>query len=132
MFHERIPARRAAGLRRAAAASAVLALLGLAGACATSPPHIVSVPGTYEVDLSAPTLEYPQGGAPVAKVVMCVGSPTAVAMSADAPLDSATVEWASGTFDFPTPVLQPGCGQLRLVVECCVIPPTVRITLSEV
>jgi len=118
--------------RRVFVAVAAVALLGFVSGCATNPPHVVQVPGTYVVNLAAPTAEYPQGGAPVGKVLMCVDAPTAVDLSADVELDSAVVQWSSGTYDFPTPVLQPGCGQLRFVVECCIVPSTVRITLSKV
>lgn len=121
-------------VRRRAAAVAVAAIALVAGAtgCATNPPHTVSVPGTYTVDFSAPTISYPQGGAPVAKVVMCLTEPTAVDLSSSPALDQATVEWSTGTHAFPTPVLPPGCGTLRLVVPCCYVPPTVQITLSKV
>lgn len=120
--------------RRAwSAAAAVVAVVAVLGAgCATNPPYTVTVPGTYTIDFSAPTLSYPQGWAPVAKVVMCVSEPTAVALSSDFPLDQATVEWAGTTHTFPTPTLDPGCGTLRLVVPCCYVPESVRITLSKV
>lgn len=113
--------------------TAVVAAVTLLGAgCAANPPYTVTVPGTYTIDFSAPTLSYPQGWAPVAKVVMCVNEPTAVALSSDFPLDQATVEWAGTTHTFPTPTLDPGCGTLRLVVPCCYVPKSVRITLSRV
>ncbi|MEZ5237783.1 MAG: hypothetical protein R2716_02095 [Microthrixaceae bacterium] len=127
-----IPGSRSRVSRRWAVAAllATVSMLALAG-CATNPPYIVSVPGTYTIDFSAPTVEYPQGSAPVATVVMCVEEPTAVGLTSGVPLEEATLEWSGSTFTFPTPVLQPGCGNLRLVVPCCFVPPTVQITLTE-
>ena len=117
--------------RTALAIVGLIALVGLGSGCATRPPHDITAPGTYTIDFSAPTLWNPQGFSPASQVVVCIDRAMALGFSSDTNLYEAKVEWSDGTHHFPTPVLQPGCGLLRLVVPCCYVPPSVEVTLSE-
>ena len=106
----------------------VLALGATAG-CAYNPPGAVWVPGTYQIDLWASTVGYPQGHAPIGKVAVCTNEATAIGFSGGY---QTTITWAGTTYDTsPTPVLGPGCGELRVVVDCCYVPNYVTVTLTK-
>ena len=114
--------------RFALAAAALVAVMASAG-CAYNPPGAVWVPGTYQVDLWASTIGYPQGHAPVGKVAVCVDEPTAIGFSGGY---QTTITWAGTTYiTSPTPVLGPGCGELRVIVDCCYVPNYVTVTLTK-
>jgi len=129
----RSPARRHRRVGRTAlAVASVVALVTLAAGCVTNPPYQVSVPGTYTVDFFAPTLSYPQGGAPVAKVAVCMDTASAIGIEiTGGSMERVELDWNGSTYHFPTPVLQPGCGLLRLTVTCCFVPHYVQVTLSK-
>lgn len=43
-----------------------------------------------------------------------------------------TITWAGTTYtSSPTPVLGPGCGELRVIVDCCYVPNYVTVTLTK-
>ncbi len=110
------------------AAAALLAVVATAG-CAYNPPGAVWVPGTYQIDLWASTASYPQGHAPVGKVAVCVDEPTAIGFSGGY---ETQITWGGSTYTTsPTPVVGPGCGELRVTVDCCYVPNHVTVTLTK-
>lgn len=135
-----------------AGVSAVVAVVLLLGACATTPggvPHVptdvLHVPGTYVADLWAPSLEYPNGG-PNASVLMCLDSASAVHLETGTGSWGAIgyihLVWSSGEsytasdggnpVELTTPVLQPGCGTLVFGVDCCHVDHYLAITATKV
>ena len=114
---------------RLALAAAVLVTVVATAGCAYNPPGAVWVPGTYQIDMWAPTLSYPQGHAPVGKVAVCVDEPTAIRFSGGY---QPRLTWGGVAYDSsPTPVLGPGCGELFVTVDCCYVPNYVTVTLTK-
>jgi hypothetical protein len=98
--------------------------------CAYNPPGAVWVPGTYEIDLWAPTLSYPQGRAPIGKVAVCVNEPTAIGFSGGYDI---WIKWGGTEYrTSPTAVVGPGCGELYVIgADCCYVPNYVTVTLTK-
>jgi hypothetical protein len=107
----------------------LIALVTAAG-CVYNPPGVVWVPGTYQVDLWAPTLNTPQGVAPAGKVAVCVDEPTAIGFTGGYEI---RLTWGFTTYTTsPTPVVGPGCGTLWVIgADCCYIPHYVTVTLTK-
>ncbi len=117
-------------------AAAVL-LLGLLAGCGANPPFVLQVPGTYHIDNSEPPF---QSGS--LRVTVCLDSPSSIEFELDwftpkgggyAP----ELHWQGQTFttaDLPTPVLQPGCGELTALPtdDCCYLADYWTVTLRRV
>lgn len=122
-------------LRPAAVAAAAL-LLGVLAGCGYNPPFVLHVPGTYRIDNTEPPF---QSGS--LRVVVCLDSPSSVEFELDwftpkgggyAP----ELHWYGQTFtssDLPTPVLQPGCGELTALPtgDCCYLADYWIVTLRR-
>jgi hypothetical protein len=104
--------------------------VGATAGCVYNPPGTMSVPGTYEVDLWAPTLKHPQGPNPVGEVAVCVDEPTAIGFTGGYEI---RLTWGFTTYTTsPTPVVGPGCGTLWVIgADCCYIPHYVTVTLTK-
>lgn len=115
---------------RAGLAAAVLLAVGATAGCAYNPPGVLWVPGTYQVDLWAPTLSHPQGHAPGGTVAVCVDEPTAIGFTGGY---ETRLTWGGTTyFSSPSPVVGPGCGELLVVgADCCVVPHYATVTLTK-
>ncbi len=140
----RRPGRPRAGRRRAAALAALLLAGGVLASCTSTPRAVLNVPGNYVADLSVPTLEYP-GGAPVATVVMCLDTASAVKLETGAGGEGGIgyyrLDWNGAlysepgngsTVTFTTPVLQPGCGLLTFGPDCCHVDHYLAIRATKV
>ena len=111
-------------------AAAILLVVGATAGCAYNPPGAVWVPGSYEIDLWAPTLTHPQGSYPAGEVAVCVDQPTAIGFTGGHEI---RLTWGGTTYTTsPTPVVGPGCGTLYVIgADCCYVPHYVTVTLTK-
>ena len=124
--------------RRLTIALAVAAVLaaGLLTGCSAAPQGVLNVPGTFTVTLRQPTIDTPTGAASGA-LVMCLDESSAVQVTA---YGSLRVEWYGSTYSaensgivtLTTPVIQAGCGYVRVGATCCSIPPYIVVTATKV
>ena len=140
--HDRRP--RSQRLRVTGALMAVGLLAVLAGCTPGSPQAVLNVPGTYVADLQHPPIGIPPGDV-YATVLMCLDTRSAVFQDTgpggDGSVGSIRLEWvgavfpspsASGPATLPTPVLEPGCGQLTFGVDCCRVEHFLAIRATKV
>ena len=131
-------------MRLVVGAALVVALPGLVGGCSAAPRAVLNVPGNYVADLWQPTIDYPDGG-PIATVLMCLDSSSAVHLTTGDGGEGAVgiirLDWYGTKHEAPssgdptsltTPVLQPGCGLLTFGVDCCHVDHYLAIRATKV
>lgn len=136
---------------RRGSSSRVLVLLGAVGllvgglsACtSTAPQAVLNVPGNYVANLWNPPPGFSQGAG--AGVLMCLDEASAVRLETgeggQGSVGSIHLTWGDADYQaqnsgsavvFTTPVLQPGCGLLTFVVDCCHVDNYLAIKATKV
>jgi hypothetical protein len=124
-------------------AVAALGLFAASSCSAGTPQAILNVPGNYVANLWNPPPGYAQSAG--ASVLMCLDESSAVRVETGEGgqgwIGSIDLDWFGTRFHadsggsattLTTPVLQPGCGTLTFVVDCCHVDNYLAVKVSKV